>query len=266
MDSSNLLLRFSIGSQDTVALSDYEKAEYFNMLWLCKLSIISFQKWFPHATFVLLYNGTAFSEFVDHINEIDLKFSSEVHFINQKDELREGRFTNPYHFWPQGVWWKWIPFRLDIEKDEIAIDTDIVCIGEPKSWYEWKDEPLVIDKWFNQPATEYTYDLALTAGEHRVRLEHFDAFQTAVARLRWEKLNDLGSGPQPRHVATTALPTPTTVGGTTTIETMIRNDGDAEPFIVDIEMFSGGTKAPYAARSGSVGYFLMAFSSSVLRD
>ncbi|KKL03530.1 hypothetical protein LCGC14_2625230 [marine sediment metagenome] len=136
-DFSNLLLRCSFGSQDTLSLSDYEKEQYCDMLWLCKLSIASFQKWFPGARFVLLYNGNDFADFVDEIEGVDLDYFYPVEYIDQHAALKEGKFQNPYHFWPSGVWWKWVPFRLDCSKHEIAIDTDIICISCPQTWYDW---------------------------------------------------------------------------------------------------------------------------------
>jgi len=53
----DLVLRWAIGEQNTHKLSQYEEEEYEDMLWLAKLSIISFQKWFPEADFMLFYNG-----------------------------------------------------------------------------------------------------------------------------------------------------------------------------------------------------------------
>lgn len=134
----NLLLRWSLGSQNTLTLSSFdETAKYKDYLWLAKLSICSFAKWFPGAQCVLLYNGHDFSRFCDFWNEIALPCQAEI--INQRSKVLSGEYTNKYHFFPIGVWWKWIPFRLDISKHEIAIDTDILCIGKPDSWYTWLD-------------------------------------------------------------------------------------------------------------------------------
>ncbi len=138
-DTSNLLLRWSCGKQDTVALSDFNKSQYKDMLWLCKMSIISFQKWFPDATCHLMFNGDDFDDFKQEMLEIDPKFVYPVIFENQREQLSIGDLSNPYHFYPAGVWWKWLPFRLDKSKHEISIDTDIICLNEPKTWYDWID-------------------------------------------------------------------------------------------------------------------------------
>lgn len=141
MNFSNVIFRSSFGRQNTVVLSDHDKQQMQKMLWLCKLSIISFQKFFPGAMFYLLYNGVDFKEFCEQIEQINPPFMDEVTYIDQRKLS-----INPYHFVPIGVWWKWIPFRLDVNKHEIAIDTDIICINEPLSWYEWigNDIPILI--------------------------------------------------------------------------------------------------------------------------
>lgn len=146
MDDKNLILRWATGSQDTTKLEDYELKELSDMLWLAKLSIISFQRWFPHARFLMFYNGTEFDHFVEVFENIQPPFLGSVEYIDQTTKLFEGEFTNLYHYYPIGVWWKWVPFRYDVSMHEISIDTDIICINEPKSWYEWfsRDEPLMI--------------------------------------------------------------------------------------------------------------------------
>lgn len=134
--TNNLILRWTTGRQNTVSLSDYERSKYEEMIWLTKLSIVSFQQWFPEAKFVLLYNGDDFSGFVDLIQQSSPAFTKAIEFIDQTHEL-ERRWQNPYHFWPCGVWWKWVPFRLDETKHEIAVDTDIICLSRPGTWYDW---------------------------------------------------------------------------------------------------------------------------------
>lgn len=142
----NILLRWTVGGQDTTTLSDFAGDKFKDMIWLCKMSILSFQKWFPEADLVLLYNGRDYGEFLGLLHSSDPLFWFPVKCIDQQAALKENPSSNPYHFWPKGVWWKWIPFRLDISKHEIAIDTDIVCIDEPKTWYEWleSDEEILI--------------------------------------------------------------------------------------------------------------------------
>ena len=145
-DTSNLLLRWSLGSQDTVSLSDFDTAQYHDAVWLCKLSVVSFQRWFPQAEFVVGFNGSEFEEFKRIIDSFEPQFTQKVRFVDQRSSLNKGVIQNPYHFWPGGVWWKWMPFRIDINKAEIAIDTDIICISRPDTWYEWlkTDKPIIV--------------------------------------------------------------------------------------------------------------------------
>lgn len=139
MNYSDLLLRWSIGNQDTTSLSKISEDKFRNMLWLTKLSIASFQKWFSGSRYVLFYNGTEFDWFVDVFNEVEPKLEKDVEIVDQIKSINSGELQNPYHFFPSGVWWKWVPFRYDINFHEISVDTDILCINEPKSWYGWLD-------------------------------------------------------------------------------------------------------------------------------
>lgn len=137
---SDLILRWSCGFQNTQTLSSYEiESKYRDYIWLTKLSVRSFQNWFPGARFVLLYNGYEIERFKEiwASTQIDLLYETEI--IDQCHNLKTGIYQNPYHYYPIGVWWKWIPFRLDITKHEIAVDTDIICINEPQTWYKWID-------------------------------------------------------------------------------------------------------------------------------
>ncbi len=138
--TENLLLRWCLGIQDTTRLADFSADQKLqDLFWLAKLSIVSFQRWFPHARFVLFYNGDDFNKFREKFHAVDLPLSQKLEYVNQIKLVKSGELPNPYHFTPQGVWWKWVPFRYDISMNEISIDTDIICIGEPKDWYKWLD-------------------------------------------------------------------------------------------------------------------------------
>lgn len=143
MQFDNLILRWSVGSQDTVSLTDAANEKIRQNIWLTKLSIASFQKWFPGAKCYLLYNGSSFSDFLINFNAIGLSVKN-VEILNQLSD--DPRFINRYPFLPRGVWWKWLPFRLDVNKTEIAIDTDIFCVDKPETWYDWisQDKQLLI--------------------------------------------------------------------------------------------------------------------------
>jgi hypothetical protein len=45
------------------------------------------------------------------------------------------------------------------------------------------DDRLVIDKWINQSATSYSADLALSAGNHNVKMEYYENTEVATAKL-----------------------------------------------------------------------------------
>ena len=143
---SNLLLRWSIGSQDTTILRDYvARQRYRDFLWLAKLSISSFQRWLPDARFVLFYNGSDFEGFKQTFLSLEPALRGELEFVNQPAAMLAGQ-PNPYAFYPLGVWWKWIPFRYDTDYHEISVDTDIICWNEPKEFIEWAEgeKPIVI--------------------------------------------------------------------------------------------------------------------------
>lgn len=56
----------------------------------------------------------------------------------------------------------------------------------------WVDGNLVIDRWRDQPPTEWTGNIDLSDGFHWVRMEYYERGGGAVARLWWERI---GSGP-----------------------------------------------------------------------
>ncbi len=146
INTSQLILRWSLGTQDTTKLEDKELENLGDIFWLAKLSIISFQRWFPDARFLLFYNGTEFDQFIEIIENLAPPFLAEVEYIDQATKVSNGELPNPYHYFPMGVWWKWVPFRYDVSAHEISIDTDIICINEPITWYKWFDrnEPIMI--------------------------------------------------------------------------------------------------------------------------
>ncbi|MFA5385918.1 MAG: hypothetical protein WC364_14895 [Eubacteriales bacterium] len=123
-------------------MKDVTIEQLSDMLWLAKLSILSFQRHFPYAEFLLLYNGQDFARFYDMFWLIPPKLELPLIVLNQDSD----RFVNPYHFPPRGVWWKWVPFRYNKSKHEIAVDTDIICLSQPDSWFHWLEhkDPILI--------------------------------------------------------------------------------------------------------------------------
>ncbi len=71
------------------------------------------------------------------------------------------------------------------------------------------DGNLVIDKWIGQPTTSYTTAIALTEGIHEIKMEYFQSYGGAVAKLSWDlSPNQLTPTPTPT-ISPTAEPTST---------------------------------------------------------
>ena len=141
MSKSNLILRWSLGDYDTTTRTLMDKEKLRRFIQMAKLSIRSFQRFFD-AEYYMGFNGENEKRFQSLWDEDECELSKEVIFFNQRD------FPNPYPtFFPLGgVWWKWVPFRLDNTKSEVSIDTDIICIDNPISWNKWlngKEELLI---------------------------------------------------------------------------------------------------------------------------
>ena len=120
------------------------------------------------------------------------------------------------------------------------------------------DNKLVIDKWIDQGATNYSVDIDLTTGNHAIKMEFYDGVYDALAQLGWEFLvpsTEVTPTPTPTPGPTatpgpTSNPTPTptpiitgfkgeywNVPGTgtapafpNTAPDLTRNDGDAINF------------------------------------
>jgi hypothetical protein len=53
----------------------------------------------------------------------------------------------------------------------------------------WVDERLLVDDWAEHEAVLHTADISLSAGEHQVTVEYFEADGNAVLKLDWEKVS-----------------------------------------------------------------------------
>jgi hypothetical protein len=51
------------------------------------------------------------------------------------------------------------------------------------------DGRLIINQWRDQPPTTYNAEIDLGAGQHAVRMEYYEAYGGAMARLTWTRLN-----------------------------------------------------------------------------
>lgn len=58
----------------------------------------------------------------------------------------------------------------------------------------WIDGVNVLDKWFAQEDTTYTFERTLSKGTHQIVVEYFEEGGTATARLNWELLSLLYDG------------------------------------------------------------------------
>lgn len=56
------------------------------------------------------------------------------------------------------------------------------------------DNVLRLDKWFQQAPTTYTFEVALSAGSHILRVEFYEAAGGATAQLSWEQVGGGGNG------------------------------------------------------------------------
>jgi hypothetical protein len=198
-----LLLRWSIGTQNTVVLDAYKKEEFLDFLWLAKLSIVSFQKFFPGARFVVFYNGNYFNEFRTTFESISPEFLCDVEYVDQTVFL--SNHQNPYHFFPLGVWYKWIPFRYDINYNEVSVDTDIICLTTPFSWYKWLEsncEIIIAPERFEKIKVNTCGDLhnhpilkgkpPLNCGivGHRTRCDYSDDFFDITKSVKFGQTHD----------------------------------------------------------------------------
>ncbi len=57
------------------------------------------------------------------------------------------------------------------------------------------DGQVVLDKFFDQPVTTYTLTRVFSAGVHEIRLEYYDNYWQATAKLSWVKTSSLPSDP-----------------------------------------------------------------------
>jgi hypothetical protein len=51
----------------------------------------------------------------------------------------------------------------------------------------WVDDGLILDKWFDQSPTQYTFNHRMSAGTHKVKIEYFENGGQAIAQVRWQR-------------------------------------------------------------------------------
>jgi len=104
----------------------------------------------------------------------------------------------------------------------------------------WVDDALIIDQWYERPATTYTAEKHLSAGHHLIRVEYFEKTGLAVAKVQWQLKSQPPETPQWRGEYSNN----TTLGGT---PVLVRNDaainfdwgtGSPAPGVVNVDRFS----------------------------
>ena len=56
------------------------------------------------------------------------------------------------------------------------------------------DNVKVLDKWFDQPSTNYKIQKYLPQGYHEIKLEYYENFGGAIAIMNYKKVGDLANG------------------------------------------------------------------------
>lgn len=83
----------------------------------------------------------------------------------------------------------------------------------------WVNDELIIDKWREQAALAFSFQVTLPGGPVPVKMEYYNAEHVASARLTWDRLD----GPLPANrgmVMQTAVSSPSTGGGSSTPVTL----------------------------------------------
>jgi hypothetical protein len=128
MVDSQIVFRWAVGDLDTQTMRPFCTMEKSRAYQMSRMSILSFQRRFPSADFVVGYNGKDFNAFK---RDFEISCPSLIKGVTLFDSRQ---FPIPYHFTPEsGVWWKWIPFRYAPDKTEIYVDSDIICLRSPDS-------------------------------------------------------------------------------------------------------------------------------------
>jgi PA14 domain len=101
----------------------------------------------------------------------------------------------------------------------------------------WLDNKTLIDKWFNQSATDYSAQVTLTAGQrYQIRIEYFEGASNASQQLSW-------SGPSIARqvIPSTFLEPAAAPSGPAYVRLVNRDTGDW--------MHDGGARADYGRRT-----------------
>ncbi len=105
----------------------------FDSMFNANLSISSLQRFYPQASYCLLYNGKNYESFLDDFMGMD-----DLIDFDNLTIMKQTTDHWPFNFSViGGAWWKWAPINLSIKPIEIVLDTDILFINRPKSLEEW---------------------------------------------------------------------------------------------------------------------------------
>ncbi len=89
------------------------------------------------------------------------------------------------------------------------------------------DGVLKIDKWFNQGETKYEVDVALSTGNHILKVEHYEATGAAAARLFWNALNS--------NPVINTIPTQSVRRGEVVTVAVTATDADNDPVTLSLQ-------------------------------
>lgn len=89
------------------------------------------------------------------------------------------------------------------------------------------DNTLVIDKWIDQGTTSYAYTAYLAAGNHAVKMEYYQAYGGAIAKLVYDlaAIQSTPPGSTPTATPPPPTPTPTMPAGPTPTPTVLPGGG-----------------------------------------
>ena len=114
----------------------------------------------------------------------------------------------------------------------------------------WVNDQLVIDKFINQPATEYSGSIALVAGQkYNIKLEYYDNLSVAVSKLSWSSSSQTKEIIPQSQLYSPVLQTTITLGSSST--TVNEGAGSVNVTILRSGDLSGTSSIKYATLSNT---------------
>ncbi|MHB1159559.1 MAG: PA14 domain-containing protein [Chloroflexota bacterium] len=94
-------------------------------------------------------------------------------------------------------WTRTVPFDRSIYRFHVMSDDGIRL---------YVDEELKLDRWYDNRGTEQTVDVALSAGSHKLRVEYYENWGDALARVWWEQIPEAAPTTAAARTSTPAPP------------------------------------------------------------